>query len=304
MGKKDKQFAKSQAWLDWLNDDKNSREAGETDINTMSDLKPPTQALRGPQTRPMPRQQQPQGRPSQYASTTRTSLGLTTSAFRSSRAAETTGMQKKQRHFARRKPTKNPPVTSTPDGAITINFHLPSFHLPKIAVNWRKASIYSGSLVVVASLIFFTPHLLHSLGTAKKTTSGQETTVSAGGDAMSYAPLVPSSSNANHSVTSSKYETTKERYIFSDTYNDVAITVSEQPLPDALKADGAKVKELATSIGATERVETADGVLYVSPSDDATSQRVVYASKQLLLLITATGILKNSEWVAFIQDLE
>lgn len=294
MGKKDKRFSKSQAWLDWLSDEKAAN-------HTPAPQKPAREPLgvsRSAQTLPpRPYTQRPSVRPPLTPQTR--SLGLDSSAFRvSSRVPQQVAPKAK---FSRRTKRKQYPAAPTQDDTITVNLHLPSIKLPKIEINWRKTMLYGGVGMLIVGLIFGTPLIV-------KTINGNDAAGSSKTDATSdkpaFATILPAKDTDGYVQTSQTYDATKQIYYFKGKYNDIDIVGTEQALPEVFKTTESMLKDQAARIGATEAIDVVGGAAYVSPSDGNTSQRAVYASSQILVFVTYSGVMKNSEWVKFLQSLE
>lgn len=293
MGRKDKQFAKSQAWLDWLSDEKTANHAATLQKTARTPLGSSKAAQALP---PRSYAQRPPVRPVQAPSSR--SLGLDTSAFRSSPQAHQVNPKVKKSRKAKK---QSSPVATNTDGTITINFHLPAVKLPKVKVNWRKAVLYSGVGIVVAGLTFGTPFIIKAISGHKSTGVAKDTSIS---DKPAFATIVPSKDISDYVQASQTYDAAKQIYHFSGHYKDVEVVGTEQALPEVFKTNKNMLKDQAARIGATERIDVVGGVAYVSPGEGNTSQRAVYASSQILVFVTYSGVMKDSEWVKFIQSLE
>jgi len=293
MGKKDKKFSKSQAWLDWLSDEKavNHTPTPQKPAREPLGASRPAQALP-----PRPYAQRPLVRPPQTTSTR--SLGLDSSAFRPSSQAQQTATKAKATHKTKKRQT---PAVTNADGTITVNFHLPAVKLPKVTVNWRKFALYGSVAVVVIGLMFGTPLIIKSINNHKSSGAAKDTSTS---DKPAFATIVPAKDSSDYVQTSQTYDSTKQIYYFKGQYKGVDVVGTEQALPEVFKTSKTKLKEQATMIGATEPLDVVGGAAYVSPSAGNTSQRAIYASSQILVFVTYSVEMKNSEWVKFIQSLE
>lgn len=171
---------------------------------------------------------------------------------------------------------------------------------PKISIpenfNWKKVVKVMLPVVIIATLISISPYILRTLSTQKK-----EAAVAVSNE-PTYAPIEPQKTGGQ--VRGVQYDPEKKLYKFNDTYGGVELTVSQQPLPDDLRANPEKVKTLAGGIGSNEMVETTIGNAYISTDEKLTTQRIVFATRHLLVFIQADGILKGVDWVNYIQSLE
>ena len=296
MGKKDKQFSESQEWLDWLSDAKADKEAG-------NNQKPSVEPVYGSQRPISVGASSNTRRPNKYAVGLRTqsqlnrsrhSLGLDPSAFRDH--GDPALSNSPAQYKSKRRSSK---LDSSPEGSITLNFHFPTIRFPKMRINWRKVLPYVAIGAVIIVLVIVTPNIMSFLNKGKSVKTSNNAT-----DKPSFATLAPSKEDSAYVQESQSYDATKQVYHFKGQYNGVDVVGTEQVLPDIFKNSEVKLKEQADSIGATNRIEVVDGIVYVSPDDNNTSQRAVYASRQVLVFVTYYGVMKDSEWVKFIQSLE
>ena len=185
------------------------------------------------------------------------------------------------------------------DDEIAINIHLPTFRLPKLRINWRKTLGWGAVGIVAAVIIFGTPVLLRTIS------DKQKTTVSKTAQSLpAYAPLTPESVSVGQ-VSGAQYDSKKQLYKYDDEYKGVGLTVSQQPLPDQLRADPMKLAEVAkNSINATEKIETTNGDAYIVTDEKTRTQRVVLAHRQLLVFIQSYDTLDPVDWVVYIQSLQ
>lgn len=190
-----------------------------------------------------------------------------------------------------------PKSTKRQDRAITINLAIPKVKLPKIHIPWLRVSKWAIGIGVVALVVVGTPHLLqYRAQKAKQAATNQQTST------PSYAPLKPA--NEGGSVAGAGYDGKRQMYKYDDVYNGVTMTISQQPLPDNLRANPKDIQKIAQSIGAKEKVVTTNGDAYISTDDKTATQRVVVAHRQLLIFIQSSKSMSNADWVAYIQKLE
>jgi hypothetical protein len=79
-------------------------------------------------------------------------------------------------------------------------------------------------------------------------------------------------------------EGTTPVYAYNDTLTDIAISVSEQPLPDSFKTDSvAKVSELAKSYNASATLAIGDVTIYIGTSAKG-PQSVIFTKSNLLVI--------------------
>jgi hypothetical protein len=192
-------------------------------------------------------------------------------------------------------------AASNPDSTITLNFHLPTLKAPKLRISWRKFALFGAIGGAVIALVFGTPFIIKTINSHKSSSSSTE---KSGSEKPAFATLLPSKDASDYVQTSQTYDATKQVYYFKGQYKGVDIVGTEQAIPEIFKTNKNKLKEQAVSIGATELLDVVGGRAYVSPSSGNTSQRAIYASNQILVFVTYSGVMKNSEWVQFLQSLE
>jgi hypothetical protein len=295
MGKKERQFAKSQEWLDWLSDStaaengqKQPAQPQEVSQRVLNGHMPPRHQRQSLHRTPSAT------RPA--VNSTSRSLGLDPSAFRPRAQPQPS---QKVRSRPKKTPQQNTKAAPASDGTITLNFHLPTVRLPRFKINWRKVTLYGTIGVAVVALIFGAPFIIRTISH-----KSSEPTTTTSSDAPSFATILPSQAGGDYVEQSKKYDATKQVYYFKGQYKGVDVVGTEQALPDVFKAQKNKLKEQASAIGATEHIDVVGGDAYISPSDGNTSQRAVYASSQILVFVTYSGVMKDSEWVKFLQSFE
>lgn len=289
MSRKERQFAKSQEWLAWLSDS-----PATNPTPTPKSSQPP---LRTEWSRASTTSQLAQER-------TGHNLGLSSDMF-ANRAS--TPSQRAARAPRRSLRTPSQPVhavnpaqaTASHDETIAIRIDLPKIHLPKITIPWAKILRWGVPALVLVALLALTPTLLrmraqHTEQTKKTTSSTQP----------SFAPIKPAADTSS-TVKNTQYDSQKQLYMFQDTYLGHEIHITEQSLPDALRTDKSKLANIAEkSIGAKDKFTTVYGDVYISTNEEQGIQRMVLQHRQLLVFILSKGILDNSQWVTYIQNLQ
>jgi len=92
-------------------------------------------------------------------------------------------------------------------------------------------------------------------------------------------------------------------YAYADTLDNVAISVSEQPLPDSFTNDGTKLAQLAKTYSATDKVDASGISIFIGNSAKG-PQSVIFSKKNLLVLIKSTKVIKNSSWSSYVSSLK
>ncbi|HEY1085832.1 MAG TPA: hypothetical protein VGE34_03860 [Candidatus Saccharimonadales bacterium] len=92
-------------------------------------------------------------------------------------------------------------------------------------------------------------------------------------------------------------------YAYDDTIGSIAITVSQQRLPNSFKSNTADaITQLAKSYNATEKLTADDTTFYVGASANG-PQSVIFTKNDLLILIKSKARVSNKSWVKYIAKL-
>jgi len=198
-----------------------------------------------------------------------------------------------------------PKPKSKPQGErkeIAVSINLPAVSLTALT-QYRpsptlvKRVFIGAALALVIGLMVFTPRIINS--------EDKVATQSAAGGTQNipkaFAELKPEDSQ---NVTNERYDANRGYYAFNDRYKGGNVTVTEQQLPDNVRDNAEKGKELAQSVGATDDYETTQGMLYLTLSDTKTAQRAVLLHRQLLIFIQSTEPMAPTAWVDYVQSLQ
>lgn len=92
-------------------------------------------------------------------------------------------------------------------------------------------------------------------------------------------------------------------FAFTDTIDNVPITVSEQPLPESFKNNtSGQVAELAQKFNATEKIDAGDITVYIGTSSKG-PQSVIFTKNNVLVLIKSEKKIQNTSWANYAQLL-
>lgn len=93
-------------------------------------------------------------------------------------------------------------------------------------------------------------------------------------------------------------------YAYHDVLTDVAISVSEQPLPDSFKSDRTnKVAELAKNYNATATLAIGDTTIFIGTSAKG-PQSVIFTKSNLLVLIKSEKQIENAAWSSYVASFQ
>lgn len=92
-------------------------------------------------------------------------------------------------------------------------------------------------------------------------------------------------------------------FAYSDTIDDTAISVSQQPLPASFVGNvDAKVKELADNYSATTVIEAGGTKAYIGRSAKG-PQSIIFAKNNTLVLIKSQKAISQADWIQYINTL-
>lgn len=92
-------------------------------------------------------------------------------------------------------------------------------------------------------------------------------------------------------------------FSYNDTIEDVAISVSQQPLPKSFKGNvAAEMKQLAESYSATTVLEAGGTDVYIGRSAKG-PQSLIFAKNDTLIFIKSQKTISNEEWTRYINNL-
>lgn len=153
-----------------------------------------------------------------------------------------------------------------------------------------------GVLVLVIGGIVFTVTRLAALPDGTVTNvDGLEfaAVLPAGKSAASLGGLKPSYPDGNAPV-----------YVYSDSIENVAISVSQQALPESFKGDvDAGVAQTARNFNATNTMAAEGLTAYIGTSSKG-PQSVIFAKGETLVLIKSDNKISGPAWVAYIDSLK
>lgn len=93
-------------------------------------------------------------------------------------------------------------------------------------------------------------------------------------------------------------------YVYSDTIDGIAISVSQQTLPDSFKNNSdAEVAKLSKAYNATTTINAGETKVYSGKSADG-PQSIIFTKNNLLVLIKSRGVIENDAWASYIEALK
>lgn len=113
-----------------------------------------------------------------------------------------------------------------------------------------------------------------------------------------YDPLTPDTSDIDF-----YFDTDRMVFSFNDVYNDVALTISQQPAPDNIQSDPEELIDIARHMQAENSIETDQGTAYITSEDSSSSQTALFTTGEILIFIESSRTLTFEEWQEYINSL-
>lgn len=168
-------------------------------------------------------------------------------------------------------------------------------------INRRSITFISLGMLSLASLVLL-PQFITKQGFWAKAGTSES---SINNKQPQYTTVTPSGKNIQD-LGGWKRVSPQDRnpvFAFADKIGDIPINVSQQPLPDSFKsAKDEKVKEVAQSFNANDKIVTDGTTIYIGSSSDG-PQSVITSKGDLLILIKSTGKIENNAWGDYIKSL-
>ncbi|HSW66657.1 MAG TPA: hypothetical protein VLI54_05970 [Bacillota bacterium] len=94
-------------------------------------------------------------------------------------------------------------------------------------------------------------------------------------------------------------------FAYSDQLGGVHIVVSEQQMPDSFSGSiDSHVRQVAKQFGSTKKIQSRGGITAYTGTASNGAGSVIFAKKQLLVLIRSTSLVNELSWGDYIDDLE
>lgn len=92
-------------------------------------------------------------------------------------------------------------------------------------------------------------------------------------------------------------------FAYTDKVDNIAISVSQQPLPETFKTDtSGRIAELAKQFSATDKLDANGTDVYIGTSAKG-PQSVIFSKNGLLVLIKSQQKAEDKSWIAYIESL-
>ena len=139
---------------------------------------------------------------------------------------------------------------------------------------------------------------------AKQTTSAPSTKPTVVKQPL-FKPFVPITKPQLAITTAgvSAFDSNRNSYSFIDTFQDQAILVSQQPIPNKFKTDSEALTQIAQQVGAKEGVITNNGQAYMGTDSKSGQQTLVYVQKGILIFVQSPFSHSALKWQPYLESL-
>lgn len=202
-----------------------------------------------------------------------------------------------------------PPPTGPPD-AKTIDINISFGSLPKVPKGAVKAKLLKhkklvfsagAAFVLVIGYITLGPTITQYIESGNQVKSSDSPSLKA----PDYSTVLPKDKSISTLGGWKRISPNNSNPVFaySDKLNDVAISVSQQPLPEAFKTDiSGKIADLAKQFSATNKINANGTDVYIGTSAKG-PQSVIFSKNGLLVLIKSQQKAEDKAWIAYIESL-
>lgn len=181
---------------------------------------------------------------------------------------------------------------------VSLDLALPQLSLPKLTpsqLRWAKFGLPAVAFMVLAVILvpkLFKSQPSHSTGVLSSVVKEPE-----------FKTVLPSGKKDETTNGSVAYDASKKVASFTDNISGVAVTVSQQPVPEPFKANlDDQVQKLAESFSANEIIASSTPKAYLGTSIKG-PQTVIFAKKDLLVFITSDSKIEKDVWAEYITKL-
>lgn len=221
--------------------------------------------------------------------------------------------QKKKPHSKdkQQKPSKEFHIASKPSSEVqigetspkkvelSVNVTLPKPKIPKLPKLSHRQMIVGGSVAgaLIVGIIGFNV-ISGLLSDDKKEVAGASTTTE-----PTFDTVLPEGEKEKTSSKKLGFDAERQVASFTDNIGNVAITVSQQPLPEPFKANpDEEVKKLAEGFSANEVINESNPKAYLG-TDEKGPQTVIFHKNGLLVFIQSASKLDKEQWSEYITKL-
>ena len=162
----------------------------------------------------------------------------------------------------------------------------------------KKTILIAGSIILIGIGLIVT---LAVINTAKSPQENQTATK----ESPNFQTVLPSNTSIETLGGWTRISPPENDPVFAytDTINDVSITVSQQPAPSSFKNNlDTEVAEVAKKFNATSQLDAGSVKAYIGTSAKG-PQSVIFVKNNLLILMKSVQKIDDSKWISYIKSL-
>jgi len=162
----------------------------------------------------------------------------------------------------------------------------------------KKTILIAGSIILVVIGLIVT---LAVISNSKSSQADQSTTKESPG----FQTVLPNNTSVDALGGWTRISPPENDPVFAytDTINDVSITVSQQPAPSSFKNNlDTEVAEVAKKFNATSQLDAGSVKAYIGTSAKG-PQSVIFVKNNLLILMKSVQKIDDSKWISYIKSL-
>jgi hypothetical protein len=189
--------------------------------------------------------------------------------------------------------------------AVSIQISMPKFRLPKLPeLPYRKIGYWAGGSALVLGLSVGGWITYRHFTAADKVAVKGASTVTTSPTFKTFAPQDKPQLGAGTDLQNTAYDGQRGLYTYKDVLMGFPIVVSQQTLPDNIKKDPSKLRQVAQGMGANvTTADTAYGTVYIATDKEGKAQRGVFAHGDVLLLVQSYKPFDTDTWKYYVETL-
>jgi hypothetical protein len=176
---------------------------------------------------------------------------------------------------------------------------LPSgLHTSHFSPKRRRIGVVTAILILGVGSILTASHFLSDNSKEGKGVLSDSVQVTA----PTFKPLLPDGDTSKSE--SLKYDTNRKVMTYTDTIDQVSVTISQQQLPEAFKTDtDSQVEKMAKNFNATEIINESNPKSYLGTSIKG-PQTAIFVKNGVLVFIQSARTIDKHSWAAYITKLQ
>jgi hypothetical protein len=205
-------------------------------------------------------------------------------------------------------------VLNQPQTNISIQISMPSLpklHWPKIKLPelpYRRIAIWTAAgastLVVLTGGFYLTRHFIFK--TRPLSVAGGSASLAGKLTSPTFVPVAPKNhlELAEGKSQATAFDGKRDSYSYTDTIENVPLTVSEQPIPANFSSAQQAISSIARSMNATSTLKTHGTVAYEAKNSKTSTQTIIFTMDNLLIFMQSNFQHDDGSWENYINSLQ